>query len=855
MRSGWLQRPRRSAGCWHRSSGSPLGLLLATAALFMLHTTASGSFGTTCDGALVNPVSAGSRRGADGWVPAEARGGEQPSGTLQWDSSLAHNGSAGSLQIRGGPGAWSTNMTAALAGKLIRLAFFRRTTSASNSLSVTATLDGVEADPAGAVGRVSVARRVSSMPAGWQRMALGDFQVPATSDGSVSLAIDFSARATNTSWEAASLNLASFSCEIIEPSAAAVRAPLVKVAAAAAAGSAGASRCSAWRAHPSARVYNGSVPPAAEEEEQLEEDRIEPVHLYAGRNERVAFQVVLEGPCAASARSDSWRWSSFEAGSSSSTGTLISVASTAMSVREVADMELTIATPPYGRIGLTPEYLVTADQAATDHHHSDHGSDAVNRASTRTFWFKLTVPVDASAGNATTTVSLQGQSGGTLLSFAVVLEVGPSAIAIPVQPSIDIYGNIWQHTGPADADDATIASYYRNLWDHRVFTGPDMNELHAQLNPGDDTVNVSSAGYERELAYILAHSPFRGRTVGSTGGQWLKINGITLPGHHGVDPNASWLGIPMFTDATHAVLTARYKKASSSYLTQCFAVLKKHGAGDRGLIKFFDEPTMEPGTVNALRAVATHIRAVARAAGVKVRLRVSGGVPTPELVAAYSPGIWDMHSDAFEWYKPLYPAARDAGMQITLYNNGVNLLSQPLLRTRTFFWALFQQGLSGALCWWSVSDWKRSGANFAGMFREDMGFNQTLIYGQSGVLLLPPVPGSGVAAGAPPLDTLQWEQTLLGLQDYELLHALRAALGRAEARMLLPSAATDELPSMVDAVAVARAVLADVSLVTQGLSAVRPTNDITYTVDVAVLERVRRQVQDALSRLSEAPMG
>ena len=194
-------------------------------------------------------------------------------------------------------------------------------------------------------------------------------------------------------------------------------------------------------------------------------------------------------------------------------------------------------------------------------------------------------------------------------------------------------------------------------------------------------------------------------------------------------------------------------------------------------------------------------------------------------------------------------------MALGVYNNQANLPDQPLLRGRAFALSLFNSSLDGALCWWSVSDWKRSGANFAGMFREDMGFNQTLIYGQSGVLLLPPVPGSGVAAGAPPLDTLQWEQTLLGLQDYELLHALRAALGRAEARMLLPSAATDELPSMVDAVAVARAVLADVSLVTQGLSAVRPTNDITYTVDVAVLERVRRQVQDALSRLSEAPMG
>ena len=60
-----------------------------------------------------------------------------------------------------------------------------------------------------------------------------------------------------------------------------------------------------------------------------------------------------------------------------------------------------------------------------------------------------------------------------------------------------------------------------------------------------------------------------------------------------------------------------------------------------------------------------------------------------------------MHADAFEWYKPLYPAAQRRGIQITMYNNGVNLLSQPLLRTRTFFWALFKEGLSGALCWWS----------------------------------------------------------------------------------------------------------------------------------------------------------
>eukprot|EP01043_Picozoa_sp_COSAG02_P057949 COSAG02_NODE_7127_length_3168_cov_32.578690_1_plen_879_part_00 len=844
--------------------------------------TAAPSGDTTCGGALVNPVRAGGS-GSDGWVPGSKAGkvGGQAPAKLRWDPSLVHNGSAGSLQVLGGTGTWTTSLDLSRSkGKLIRLSFFRHTSSSTNSLTVTAELNGVATNTVGSVGSVAVERRVAAVDTTWQLMTLGDFMVPVGANGNVSLSVTFGKQShQNVSWVGASLNVASFSCEILQPNATVARSPLTKIAS-----SQSPKVCSAWHAHSSARVYSNDVHQAAisqtrqhgriEERGEIVAPIAQPaVYLYAGRNERVAFQVAVHGSCAVDATTGAWRWSGLAppappCGYGNSGCNLdrtgsprFSLPSSVMTVREVKNIELTIGTPPHGRLGNTPEYLVTSNDSVADQQQANVTDRNTAFETVRTFWFKLTVPADAPQGNMSTAVKLllpdNSATGRTraensteqdnvvslILSFRVQLEVGPPAIAIPIQPSIDIYGNLWQHSGPIPPDEQTFAAYYGNLWDHRVFTGPDMTQLSVVLNQ-DDTVNVSSADYERELAYIVAHSPFKGDTVGSSGGQWLKIPGIHLPGHHGVAANATWLGLPIFTDETNARLTTRYEKASSSFLLQCFAILKRHGAGDRGLIKFFDEPTMDSPTVNALTAVANHIKAVAKTAGVRIRLRVSGGVPTPELVAAYSPGVWDMHSDAFQWYKGLYPAARAAGIQLTLYNNGVNLLSQPLLRTRTFFWAVFQQRLSGALCWWSVSDWKRSGSDFSGMFRADMGFNKTLLYGESGVLLLPPR-RNGTNSIAP-LDTLQWEQTLLGLQDYELLLALKRAVDQAPTSWFNKLSANRRQNEVM---ATAQKALGGVSKVIQGLSHVRPANDIAYTLDVRVLEQVRREVQDALAGL------
>ena len=848
-------QPGGGGGSRWASPGTPHGVRLASALLLCAAATtaAAAAADTTCGGALLNPVGPGGPASAAGWAPT-SKFGMMPRSQLRFDPHNSHNGSSGSLRISGGAGAWTTNLsTVGLAGKLLRLSFWRRTASPSDSATVVATLSGVATDAAGVPGSVAVSRRVSAANAGWQQMLLGDFIMPADAKEPVSLAVDFSVPRdeANLSWSSASLNVASFSCDVLEPAAMKVQSLLTKV------GQDTAGKCTAYHGHASARIYSDDVPTAA-----AASTAAAAVRVFAGQSERVAFQiVVLSGPCAASAASTGWKWEAFSP-VVASTSTL-AIPATAMTVREVADIELTIGTPPHGRLGTTPEYLIstaspTAAAAAIPGAESDWNQSPPT--SRKVFWFKLTVPTTASPGNFTSTVHLHlggdgGHAAGTAgeatgLQFELALEIAPAAVAIPTQPSIDIYGNIWQHSGPSPKpDEATLKAYYGNLWDHRVFTGPDMNKLIIKLN-ADDSVNVSSASYEQELAYIIANSPFKGDTIGSKGGQWLKIGGMHLPGHHGVALNATWPeqsdGIQIFTDATNTKLTPRFIKASTSYLSQAFAILKRHGVGDRGLIKVFDEPTMVPATVHALLALNTHIKAVAKACGCVVRLRVSGGVPTPELVSAYSPGVWDMHSDAYEWYKPLYPAARSHGIQITTYNNGANLLSQPLLRTRTLFWALFKEGLSGALCWWSVSDWKRSGADFGGMFAPNMGFNKSLLYGQSGVLLLPSKPGS--ASSIEPLDTLQWEQTLLGLQDYELLHALNTTMAAARDAIIgAPAVAVAGLlPAVVEGEA---ALTTGVSTVTQGLSAVRPTNDITYTLDVVALEKARRRIQDAIIRL------
>ena len=117
----------------------------------------------------------------------------------------------------------------------------------------------------------------------------------------------------------------------------------------------------------------------------------------------------------------------------------------------------------------------------------------------------------AEAGNVSTTVS--GPGG---LSFTVNLEVAPPALAIPENPSLDVYGNVWQYAGKTPAKLPQFEAFYQNLWEHRVFTGPDMNEPHAQIWPVSSTLpffRLLLLPSSNPLQPFPLHNPCHSQTV------------------------------------------------------------------------------------------------------------------------------------------------------------------------------------------------------------------------------------------------------------------------------------------------------------------------------------------------------
>ena len=106
------------------------------------------------------------------------------------------------------------------------------------------------------------------------------------------------------------------------------------------------------------------------------------------------------------------------------------------------------------------------------------------------------------------------------------------------------------------------------------------------------------------------------------------------------------------------------------------------------------------------------------------------------------------------------------------------------------------------------------------------------------MLLYPPLPGMGAAET---VSSLRWEQTRLGLQDLALLEMLRGLCDDA------PPAGDDEAAAA--AVRRGRRALAGVTRVISRMPAVKPPNDLPFTVNVAVLEAARGEVLAAIAGL------
>jgi hypothetical protein len=162
------------------------------------------------------------------------------------------------------------------------------------------------------------------------------------------------------------------------------------------------------------------------------------------------------------------------------------------------------------------------------------------------------------------------------------------------------------------------------------------------------------------------------------------------------------------------------------------------------------------------------------------------------------------------------------GLRLNVYNNAVDLIDQPSMRTRAFFWEIARSAipLSGSLSWWSdtcwsatVSPWDTDGIGAAA--------------DGDGVMFYPPPTWYNRSAPSAtpfaPVSSLRWEQLTLGLQDAELIKLSMDANASATLDVL--------------------------SLVSWGMPRVSPANDQPFTVDVEVLEYARGR----LAALALAP--
>ena len=364
--------------------------------------------------------------------------------------------------------------------------------------------------------------------------------------------------------------------------------------------------------------------------------------------------------------------------------------------------------------------------------------------------------------------------------------------------------------------------------------------MGVKVNPGGKTVALSNEQHWLAHLQILTsdENPFARTQPFKVPAMWVGHSATD----HGWPPDAAWLGIPIFVpNTTNTVLSPAFALPFSDMLTQVLGLLDAAGLGGRGIVKFYDEPSMDAATLNAVARVAELIKKIAAAANTSLAIRISGGVLTEQLAPWFD--VWDVHAAYITPMKDYVAQAADRyNVSISVYDNGANLVAQPLLRTRAFFWAPLLEALAafplaGTLSWWSLTSWSSYTQPKGDPF-DWAHYNATNFFAQSGVLLYPPLPDSAPVTGT--VSSLRWEQTLLGLQDLALLEMLSG---------LCDAAAGDD--AQQQQVRRGRKALADVTRVISRLPAVRPPNDLPFTVDVNVLEEVRGEVVAAIADLTK----
>ncbi len=261
-----------------------------------------------------------------------------------------------------------------------------------------------------------------------------------------------------------------------------------------------------------------------------------------------------------------------------------------------------------------------------------------------------------------------------------------------------------------------------------------------------------------------------------------------------------------------AALTPAFKEAFRDHFEQAAAFLKERGWLDKAQIKLKDEPGV--GEYGRVAAVYEYARALLP--GVERELSEE-----PYAILRQGANVWTPYASSARFDIEAAVRQRKAGDEVWLYHNFLHGIGYPSVGMRLIPWMLWRHDLNGYL-FWAVNSW-------TGDPWTDTSQGGTFMRGA----FLYPNPKDGT-----PVNSVRWELFREGLEDYETLRLLSAAVTaarKAPARDRRAGAALREAEGLLDAGV-------------KGL--VRTPTDFAW--DPAALERVRTQVGETLSALAIA---
>jgi len=344
-------------------------------------------------------------------------------------------------------------------------------------------------------------------------------------------------------------------------------------------------------------------------------------------------------------------------------------------------------------------------------------------------WLTVSVPVDAAPGAYRGEIVVR-EGEKSLCRIPVELTIW--SFSLPKVTSLRTWYQLWRQS-PAREQ---WRAYYRNLAEHKV-SGFGSMPAGAKATLVDGKVSIDWTLFDRAGSYLFDELGLRHTKLpyGKRGG-----------GHRNV---YSFLGFE--------IGTPEFEAAFHDYLVQAREHLLERGWLQNIDCYIFDEPDEE--RIEAIRQTAP----IVRRAIPEMRIFPACARNTQPLVGilnAWCPPVAYFGAPLGDFTPERVAAGRARGEVFWWYNQEDNAIGCPVVTHRALPWASWQAGLTGYFVW-AINYWECKGMRWSTVF--DIGEAMALYPGKDG-----------------PVDSLRWEQTREGLEDYDYLVMLEQAATRGD---------------------------------------------------------------------------